>query len=91
MEDALARYARHLRQLTIALGVPEKFHATITWAYVILLREAMDRSPGATFDDLLAKNPALLDHQAGALYAHYERVELDSDEARRRFVLPTRA
>ena len=91
VEDALARYVHHLRQLTTTLGVPEKFHATITWAYVILLRDAMDRSPGTSFDDLLARNPALLDHDAGALYAHYDRTELASEEARRRFVLPRRA
>ncbi|WP_428266258.1 hypothetical protein [Haliangium sp.] len=91
LEDALARYVRHLRQLTIALGVPDKFHATITWAYVLLLRDAMDRSPDASFDELLADNPALLDHRAGALYGVYDRAQLDSDQARQRFVLPRRA
>lgn len=91
LEDALARYVRHLRQLASALGVPEKFHATMTWAYVILLYEAMARSPDAAFDDLLTKNPALLDHRGGALYTLYDRAQLDSDEARRHFVLPRRA
>jgi hypothetical protein len=91
LEDALARYVRHLRQLAAALGAPEKFHATMTWAYVVLLHDAMERAPGASFDDLLAKNPAICDHHAGALYAHYDRAELDADEARRRFVLPRRA
>jgi hypothetical protein len=89
-EAALARYAHYLRRLTIALGVPGKFHTTMTWAYVILLHEAMDASPDAAFDDLLANNPALLDHRSGALYAYYDREQLSSDEARRRFVLPRR-
>ena len=91
LEEALARYVHHLRKLAAALGVPGKFHATITWAYVVLLHAAMDRSPGATFDELLAENPALLDHRAGALHAYYDREQLDSDEARRCFVLPRRA
>lgn len=90
LEKALARYVHHLRQLTIALGVPGKFHATMTWAYVVLLDEAMERSPGASFDELLAENPTLLDHRGGALHAHYDREQLDSDEARRRFLLPRR-
>ena len=89
LEDALARYVRHLRQLTVALGVPHKFHATLTWAYVLLLRDAMDRSPGVGFDQLLALHPSLLDRQ-GALAPHYAGSELDSPEARRRFVLPRR-
>jgi hypothetical protein len=93
LEDALARYVRHLRELTSALGVPDKFHATVTWAYVLLLHAAMDRAPGATFDALLEANPALLNHrhQSGAIYAFYDHEELESEEARRRFVLPKRA
>jgi hypothetical protein len=89
-EEALARYVHHLRQLAAALGAPDKVHATITWAYLVLLHDAMERLPGAGFDELLAKNPAILDHQAGALYAHYDREQLEAEEARRRFVLPRR-
>ena len=89
-EDALARYVHHLRNLAAALGVPHKFHATMTWAYIVLLHDAMERSPGASFDDLLAKNPAIADHGSGALYEYYDREELEADEARRRFVLPRR-
>lgn len=91
LEEALARYVSHLRRLAIALGTPAKFHATMTWAYMVLLHEAMDRSPGSSFDDLLADNRTLLDRDKGALYAHYDRAQLDSEEARRRFVLPRRA
>ena len=68
-----------------------KFHATMTWGYVVLLRAAMDRSPGASFDQLLAENATLADHQSGILYSYYDRALLDSEEARRCFVLPRRA
>jgi hypothetical protein len=90
LEDALARYVHHLRQLAIALGVPHKFHATMTWGYVVLLGEAMDRSPSVGFDELLDRHPALLDRPAAALAPHDDRAQLDSEEARRRFVLPRR-
>ncbi|HEY5926409.1 MAG TPA: hypothetical protein VIV11_32205 [Kofleriaceae bacterium] len=89
LEDALARYVRHLRQLTHALGVPQKFHTTMTWAYVALLHDAMERTPSVGFDELLAANPGLLDHR-GALDVYYDRDQLQSEEARRRFVLPRR-
>ena len=91
LEDALARYVRHLRRLAAALGVPGKFHATITWAYVLLLDDAMQRAPRASFDELMALNPPLTDHKSGALYAHYDRAQLDGEDARRRFVLPRRS
>ena len=87
-EDALARYVHHLRKLATALSVPHKFHATITWAYLVLLHDAMEGSPGASFDELVDKNPALFDYRAGTLYQYYEREQLDSAEARSRFVLP---
>jgi hypothetical protein len=91
LEDALARYVHHLRRLVAVLGVPGKYHATMTWAYVVLLHDAMVRSPEADLDVLLAANPGLLDHRRGALYDHYDRAQLESDEARHRFVLPRRA
>lgn len=91
LEEALARYVRHLRELASALGVPGKFHATMTWGYVVLLHAAMEGAPNATFDELLAGNPALADHRSGVLHAFYDSDQLASDEARRRFVLPRRA
>ena len=90
LEEALMRYVASLRRLTGAVGAPDKFHATVTWAYVVLLADAMERSPGASFDELLANNPALLDHRSGALYDHYDAATLASEDARRRFVLPRR-
>ena len=90
LEDALARYVGNLRRLAEALGAPGKFHATMTWAYVVLLDEAMHR-PGAEalgFDELIARTPALADHRTGLLHDYYARDELEADEARRRFRLP---
>jgi hypothetical protein len=92
LEEALARYVRHLRSLAQALGVPQKFHATMTWAYVVLVNEAMQDPAlaGASFEALLERYPALLDHRGGMLYDHYDGAELESDAARARFVLPRR-
>jgi hypothetical protein len=83
LEEALARYVRNLRALTERLGVPGKYHATITWSYLLLVDELMRRLPGAGFDELLASCPALLD---GRLLAG---LGLHRDaETRARFVLP---
>jgi N-formylglutamate deformylase len=88
LEEALARYVRHLKRLAAALGAPDKYHATMTWAYLVLLHEAMQESPGASFDALVREHPALLDKDR--LLAHYDRRELDSARARRHFLLPRR-
>lgn len=88
LEEALARFVRCLKQLTERLGVPHKYHATITWGYLVLLDEALRRTPGATFDELLAANPQLLLPPSAALACYYTPAQLESDEARRNFVMP---
>jgi len=91
-EEAAQRYHHHLRRLAAALGVPEKYHATITWAYLLLLAEVMAAPAlaGADFETLERQAPALFDHRNGMLFDYYDRALLDSDEARRRFILPRR-
>lgn len=89
LEEALARFMRHLRRLVDALGVPEKLHATLTWGWLVLLDGAMQRAPSLEFSALLDENPGLLDRDA--LLVHYDRAQLDSTAARRRFVLPERS
>jgi hypothetical protein len=90
LEEALPRYVGNLRRLVQRLGAPEKYHATVTWAYLVLLDEAMQDPElrAADFDALVARRPALLAPGLGALCEYYDRAELDADEARRRFVLP---
>jgi hypothetical protein len=89
LEDALARYVRHLRALTIKLGVPRKFHATITWTFMLLLHDAMQNDRGVPFETLLAKHPELLEKRT--LLRLYDQSQLDSPEARERYVLPRHA
>jgi len=90
LEDALARYVHFLKRLVVALGVPQKYHATMTWTYVVALYDAMAQAPELGFDALLDARPDLLDHRSGVLWKHYAKDELDSPEARERFVLPRR-
>jgi hypothetical protein len=59
LEDALARYVRHLRALVTALGVPHKFHRTLTWGYVVLLERCMRETPELSFASLLEAHPRL--------------------------------
>lgn len=89
LEEAIGRYVRHLKRLTRALGVPHKFHATMTWGYLILLHEAL-RDPaleGADFDAVARARPALFDSR-GALSELYGAEELADPRAREHFVLP---
>ncbi|MGZ3424270.1 MAG: hypothetical protein ACXWUG_13885 [Polyangiales bacterium] len=91
LEEALARYVRNLRALTRTLGVPEKYHATMTWAYLALLDGLMQEPElRESFEALANKHPSLFDAKDGMLFDHYDQSELQSEAARRRFVLPSR-
>ena len=47
LSDAIARFERALKRLTAKLGVPDKYHATITWFFMLLIAERRDADPGS--------------------------------------------
>ena len=87
--DAALDYRRLLRAFAAHHGVPGKYHETITWAYLAIVHERMARDRYADSEAMLAANPDLLDHKAGALARYYDVAALIADPlARRTFVLP---
>jgi hypothetical protein len=88
-EDAAARLCAALRRFAAANGKPERFHATITWAYLALVDERMHATSASTFAELEAAAPELFD--GSALRALYDEGTLASPLARRAFVLPRRS
>jgi hypothetical protein len=85
-DDALARYAGGLRRMTARLGVPGKFHATVTVAFLALVAERRARTGAATWEAFAGLAPDLLDR--ACLRRWYPADVLGSDVARRTFVLP---
>jgi hypothetical protein len=84
------RFMEALRAYVNHLGVPQKYHETITWAYFVLLNEELTlrAQPGETFDELLLRRPDFLARGNGSLLRYYTPERLQSDEARRVFLLP---
>lgn len=90
LSEALARFSTDLQALASALGAPEMFHATITWALLFAL-DAQRRAlgPGHTWDKLAKRSPELLDWRT-FLGRYYTDATLWSDEARASFLMPDR-
>jgi hypothetical protein len=88
-EGAL-HFRRHLQNYVAKVGAQDKYHETVTWAYLVLLNEELSlRSPaGESFDAMIQRRPDLLDHRNGAVAQCYSKAQLDSPEARRVFMLP---
>lgn len=86
-EEAAPRFVRNLKRFAARHGASTKYHATVTWALLMLVAEAIDACPTADFDALLAARPELLDARA-TLRARYDREVLESERARRVPLLP---
>ncbi len=89
--EALRRFSDALRRFAAANGQAQRYHETITWAYLLLIRERIARAGGAeTWEEFAERNPDLLIWSGGVLTTLYRQETLDSDLARRTFVLPDR-
>lgn len=86
---ALPMMARHLQAIAAAHGTPDKYHATLTGLWMLVVQERMQRSPADDFDGFLADNEDLLDSRT-LPYRYYDPSTLDAPMARRIFVLPDR-
>jgi len=87
--DGARRFTAAIQRFAAANGKPNLYHATITWAYLVVINERMQRdaSEWETFaganEDLFAWKPSLID-------AWYRPETLASDYARRVFIFPDR-
>ena len=91
-EAALREFVHDLKRLVAALGAESKYHETITWAFLLLIRERVERQEDAADWNRFEAENADLFERGGALLNRYYRSEtLGSDLARRVFLMPDRA
>ena len=87
--EALEKFSAALKRFAAAQGKPQLYHETITWAYLLLIRERMARAGRSrTWEEFAEGNPDLLIWKGGVLATLYRQETLDSDLARHTFVLP---
>jgi len=90
--EAAVRFRRALRRFAGAAGAADKYHETLTWAYLALVAQRMAEDPAATTSyELLARHPELADHRRGAVARYYDVAAITASPlARVVFVLPER-
>jgi hypothetical protein len=87
--EALERCSIALRRFAARQGKAQRYHETITWAYLFLIRERMARAGCTqTWEEFEEHNRDLFIWKGGVLTALYRQETLDSDFARHTFVLP---
>ncbi len=85
---AIGRYRDTLMRLTRKLGVPDKYHETITWFYMVAVSEGARGRCREDWALFRKSNPALFARNPSAVSRHYSSERLDSPAARAAFVLP---
>lgn len=89
---ALHCFAEGLQRFAAAQGAAGLYHETITWAYLLLIRERMEREgAGTTSEEFVDRNPDLLAWKPSILDRYYRPETLGSELARRVFVMPDRS
>jgi hypothetical protein len=87
--QALDRYTTGLKRFAAAAGKPDRYHETITWAYLFLIHERMERAGHPrSWEEFIAANPDLEAWDGGVLGRYYRKETLDSGLARRIYLLP---
>jgi len=84
--EAIELISDGIRQTARYAGVPQKYNATVSRAWVELTAHHMAEAPSETFDDLLRRNPGLLDKRL--LTRFYSSRLLASPAARTSWVEP---
>src|SRR5204863_7910350 len=80
--EALQRFSTSLAKFAAANGKPELYNETITWAFLLLIRERMTRAGHPqTWDEFRAANPDLFSWK-DVLKKYYRDETLSSELAR---------
>ena len=87
-EEAVTRTCKGIHAYATHLGAAGKFHWTITEALMHLLRAGGAADPALAWPEFVARNASLLADARAQVALHYSDRQLDTPEARQRFVAP---
>ena len=96
VEEVLVRFPAALKRFARSIGKENLYHATITWAFILLTNERIERARhksrqrSASFDEFAAANADLLAWKPSILERYYTRETAASELARRTFLFPDR-
>jgi len=88
LHKVLDTFPTALRQFAIANGAPHLYHATITWAYLLLIHQRQQICHAERWPDFAAANPDMLTWKPSILDDYYTPETLWSEFARHTFMMP---
>jgi hypothetical protein len=89
--EAIRHFSSSLARLATAYGKANLYNETITWAYLLLIRERLARAGRRqSWAEFAAANADLLDWHESILKKYYREETLNAEFARATFVFPDR-
>ena len=89
--ETLVRFSDGLKRFATANGKANLYHETITWAYVLLINERIERGGREqSWAEFVDSNADLFDWKNSILKSYYRDETLRSEMARKIFVFPDR-
>ena len=89
--QTLERFSISLARFAAANGKPELYNETVTWAFLLLIRERMARAGNPqTWTQFVADNPDLMTWKNSVLKRYYRDETLTSELAKKIFLFPDR-
>jgi hypothetical protein len=88
LPEAIAKFDSGLKRLVAKLGADGKYHATLTWFFLLLIADRAEDDQ--SWLDFRQSNTDLIANSKELLSRYYSDGYLFSERARGRFVLPDR-
>lgn len=87
--EAMQRFSAALAHFAASCGRADRYNETITWAFILLVRERLARAAKTmTWEEFAAENPDLLNWRENILKRYYREETLGSAFAKTTFVFP---
>jgi hypothetical protein len=87
--EALRQFVTNLKRFAAAQGTPDRYHETITFAFLLMIQDRIARrGRGTSWDAFASANADLLTWNPSVLDRYYSQALLASATARGAFVWP---
>ncbi|MGH8370141.1 MAG: hypothetical protein ACRESC_04080 [Gammaproteobacteria bacterium] len=91
LDEAAQRCADSIRRFATQHGQPEKFHVTMTLAFMHIVNDRMrDAATGEDFQEFCIRNPDLIRDARTLIGRYYSAKKLEDPAARMAFMEPDR-
>ena len=91
LPEAAMSCALAIQKYAVMHGAAEKFHLTLTLAFMHIIAELREQHPAGDWESFLAACPELQGDAKALIAQHYSESLLESTRAKRSFVPPDRA